>query len=94
MGILLVYDVTNLDSFDHLTYWLKNIQEVSFNALFNNSIILVNDNLMVQLITTGIFLSVFLIIIITILKCKLCYNYIQSYNIIYHICIERFAGCY
>ncbi|XP_026822615.1 ras-related protein Rab-13-like [Rhopalosiphum maidis] len=27
MGILLVYDVTNLDSFDHLTYWLKNIQE-------------------------------------------------------------------
>lgn len=58
MGILLVYDVTNLDSFDHLTYWLKNIQEVSFNAVFNNSIILVNDNLMVQLITTGIFLSV------------------------------------
>lgn len=29
MGILLVYDVTNLDSFDHLTYWLKNIQEVT-----------------------------------------------------------------
>lgn len=33
MGILLVYDVTNLDSFDHLTYWLKNIQEVSSDFL-------------------------------------------------------------
>lgn len=37
MGILLVYDVTNLDSFDHLTYWLKNIQEVIIIAdnIFN-----------------------------------------------------------
>jgi GTPase SAR1 family protein len=46
MGILLVYDVTNLDSFDHLTYWLKNIQEVSFNEQFNG-IIIANKNMMV-----------------------------------------------
>ncbi|KAA0184076.1 hypothetical protein HAZT_HAZT010047 [Hyalella azteca] len=26
-GIVLVYDVTNTDSFDHLTYWLRNIEE-------------------------------------------------------------------
>lgn len=29
MGILLVYDVTNIDSFTHLPYWMKTIQEVS-----------------------------------------------------------------
>jgi Rab family protein len=28
MGILLMYDVTSLDSFNHLSYWLRNIQEV------------------------------------------------------------------
>lgn len=28
MGILLMYDVTNLESFNHLTYWLQNIEEV------------------------------------------------------------------
>lgn len=33
MGILLVYDVTNLDSFDHLTYWLKNIKEVQISFI-------------------------------------------------------------
>lgn len=27
-GIVLVYDVTNLDSFNHLSYWLRNIEEV------------------------------------------------------------------
>nr|CAD7588106.1 unnamed protein product [Timema genevievae] len=27
MGILLMYDVTSLDSFNHLSYWLRNIQE-------------------------------------------------------------------
>ncbi|KAI5698769.1 GTP-binding protein ypt2-like [Diaphorina citri] len=27
MGILLMYDVTNLESFQHLNYWLKNIEE-------------------------------------------------------------------
>ncbi|XKL60908.1 hypothetical protein PGB90_007965 [Kerria lacca] len=27
MGILLVYDVTNIDSFNHLPYWLKTIEE-------------------------------------------------------------------
>ncbi|KAI4460029.1 P-loop containing nucleoside triphosphate hydrolase [Holotrichia oblita] len=27
MGILLMYDVTNLESFNHLTYWLQNIEE-------------------------------------------------------------------
>ncbi|KAL1452793.1 hypothetical protein WDU94_006988 [Cyamophila willieti] len=27
MGILLMYDVTNMESFQHLTYWLKNIEE-------------------------------------------------------------------
>lgn len=26
-GIVLVYDVTNLDSFNHLSYWLRNIEE-------------------------------------------------------------------
>lgn len=28
MGILLMYDVTSLESFNNLSYWLKNIQEV------------------------------------------------------------------
>lgn len=28
MGILLLYDVTNLESFNHITYWLQNIEEV------------------------------------------------------------------
>ncbi|KAF2905522.1 hypothetical protein ILUMI_00655 [Ignelater luminosus] len=27
MGILLMYDVTNLESYNHITYWLKNIEE-------------------------------------------------------------------
>ncbi|CRK98186.1 CLUMA_CG011551, isoform A, partial [Clunio marinus] len=27
MGILLMYDVTNLESFNNLSYWLRNIQE-------------------------------------------------------------------
>ncbi|XP_044743245.1 ras-related protein Rab-8A-like [Chrysoperla carnea] len=27
MGILLMYDVTSMDSFNHLDYWLRNIQE-------------------------------------------------------------------
>ncbi|KAJ2952273.1 hypothetical protein O0L34_g4552 [Tuta absoluta] len=26
-GILLMYDITNLESFNHLSYWLRNIQE-------------------------------------------------------------------
>ncbi|XP_076037377.1 ras-related protein Rab-8A-like [Oratosquilla oratoria] len=26
-GIVLMYDVTNLDSFNHLSYWLRNIEE-------------------------------------------------------------------
>lgn len=28
MGILLMYDVTNLESYNNLSYWLRNIQEV------------------------------------------------------------------
>ncbi|XP_047510594.1 ras-related protein Rab-8A [Pieris napi] len=27
MGIILMYDITNLESFNHLSYWLRNIQE-------------------------------------------------------------------
>lgn len=27
MGILLMYDVTSLESFNNLSYWLRNIQE-------------------------------------------------------------------
>ncbi|XP_049770437.1 ras-related protein Rab-8A-like [Schistocerca cancellata] len=27
MGILLMYDVTSMESFNHLSYWLRNIQE-------------------------------------------------------------------
>ncbi|KAL7643448.1 UNVERIFIED_CONTAM: hypothetical protein RMT77_005430 [Armadillidium vulgare] len=26
-GIVLMYDVTNLDSFNHLSYWLRNVEE-------------------------------------------------------------------
>lgn len=29
MGILIMYDVTNMDSFNHLTYWFRNVEEVS-----------------------------------------------------------------
>lgn len=29
MGILLMYDVTSLESYNNLSYWLRNIQEVS-----------------------------------------------------------------
>lgn len=32
MGILLMYDVTSLDSFNNLSYWLRNIQEVINNS--------------------------------------------------------------
>lgn len=31
MGIIVVYDVTNLESFQHVQYWFKNIDEVSLN---------------------------------------------------------------
>ncbi|UYV69018.1 hypothetical protein LAZ67_6002036 [Cordylochernes scorpioides] len=27
MGILVMYDVTNMESFNHLTYWFLNVQE-------------------------------------------------------------------
>lgn len=27
MGIILMYDITSLESFNNLSYWLKNIQE-------------------------------------------------------------------
>lgn len=30
MGILLMYDITSLESFNNLSYWLRNIQEVRF----------------------------------------------------------------
>jgi GTPase SAR1 family protein len=35
MGILLMYDVTSLDSFNHLSYWLRNIQEVRTKICVN-----------------------------------------------------------
>lgn len=35
MGILLMYDVTSLDSFNHLSYWLRNIQEVRSRNMSN-----------------------------------------------------------
>jgi len=28
-----MYDITSLDSFNHLSYWLRNIQEVSTNKM-------------------------------------------------------------
>uniref|UniRef100_A0A182V5X4 Ras-related protein Rab-8A n=1 Tax=Anopheles merus TaxID=30066 RepID=A0A182V5X4_ANOME len=31
MGILLMYDVTSLESFNNLSYWLRNIQEIAEN---------------------------------------------------------------
>ncbi|KAG0424861.1 hypothetical protein HPB47_027928, partial [Ixodes persulcatus] len=27
MGILIMYDVTNMDSFNHLSYWFRNVEE-------------------------------------------------------------------
>lgn len=33
MGILLMYDVTSLESYNNLSYWLRNIQEVSLPNL-------------------------------------------------------------
>lgn len=37
MGILLMYDVTSLESYNNLSYWLRNIQEVSRLNLQKNS---------------------------------------------------------
>lgn len=40
MGILLMYDVTSLESFNNLSYWLRNIQEVKHcqkEFLYNNN---------------------------------------------------------
>lgn len=34
MGILIMYDVTNMDSFNHLTYWFRNVEEVSITSEF------------------------------------------------------------
>ena len=28
-GILLVYDITNVDSFNHLSHWIRNLSDVS-----------------------------------------------------------------
>lgn len=44
MGILLLYDCTNLESFNHITYWLQNIEEVDgrFFILFEEQTILNN----------------------------------------------------
>lgn len=39
MGIILMYDITNLESFNHLSYWLRNIQEVSIQSYTNMSIV-------------------------------------------------------
>lgn len=45
MGILLVYDVTNIDSFTHLPYWLKTIKEVSKICIPTNTILMfINRN--------------------------------------------------
>lgn len=33
MGILLMYDVTSLESYNNLSYWLRNIQEVSIASM-------------------------------------------------------------
>lgn len=35
MGILLMYDVTSLESFNNLSYWLRNIQEVMMKKVYN-----------------------------------------------------------
>lgn len=35
MGILLMYDITSLESFNNLGYWLRNIQEVNYPITFN-----------------------------------------------------------
>lgn len=41
MGIILMYDITNLESFNHLSYWLRNIQEVSnMNHENNRNVVL------------------------------------------------------
>ena len=42
MGILLMYDVTSLDSFNNLSYWLRNIQEVIKNTIRNLSCVVIN----------------------------------------------------
>lgn len=34
MGILLMYDVTSLESYNNLSYWLRNIQEVCIYTLY------------------------------------------------------------
>lgn len=39
MGILLMYDVTNLESYNNLSYWLRNIQEVSKMLMFKHILI-------------------------------------------------------
>lgn len=43
MGILLMYDTTSLESFNHLSYWLRNIEEVSQSSCSQSKIADNND---------------------------------------------------
>lgn len=43
MGIMLVYDITNSKSFDNISKWLRNIDEVLlFYIKFSDSILIKN----------------------------------------------------
>lgn len=35
MGIMLVYDITSVKTFDNIAKWLRNIDEVSFRNYYN-----------------------------------------------------------
>lgn len=42
MGILLMYDVTSLESYNNLSYWLRNIQEVSKGSISSHFVPLIH----------------------------------------------------
>ncbi len=49
MGIMLVYDITNAKSFENISKWLRNIDEVSLNTTLLHS----SDNIRIDTVIQG-----------------------------------------
>ncbi len=49
MGIMLVYDITNAKSFENISKWLRNIDEVSLHTTLLHS----SDNIRIDTVIQG-----------------------------------------